>query len=78
MAKVLHVRLDDEVQKILDEILAVDHVSASEAVRSSIVSYASERRARQLRREAAELMQDDVDRKVVADTREFFGDLLDD
>lgn len=77
MSKLLHVRLDDEAHAALAAIQDHSAESASEAVRHALVSFARELRRRELAEEAAELMADTTDRRVVADTREFFGDVFD-
>ena len=72
--KAISVRLDAAAQSSL-EFLMRDGSSQSDAIRSALISAARTARYAQMEADAKRLADDPVDRALVAELQEFFGEL---
>ena len=72
--KAISVRLDTDAQRAL-EFLMRDGASQSDAIRSALVSAARADRHAQVEADAKRIANDPVDRAVIAEIQEFFGEL---
>jgi Arc/MetJ-type ribon-helix-helix transcriptional regulator len=72
--KAISVRLDTDAQRAL-EFLMRDGASQSDAIRSALISAARTDRHAQVEADAKRIANDPVDRAVIAEIQEFFGEL---
>jgi Arc/MetJ-type ribon-helix-helix transcriptional regulator len=72
--KAISVRLDTDAQRAL-EFLMRDGASQSDAIRSALNSAARADRHAQVEADAKRIANDPVDRAVIAEIQEFFGEL---
>ena len=72
--KAISVRLDAEAQRALDR-LTKDGASQSQAIRHALIRTAREIRREQIRADAERIGSDPHDLAVIAEIREFFGEL---
>jgi Arc/MetJ-type ribon-helix-helix transcriptional regulator len=72
--KAISVRLDTDAQRAL-EFLMRDGASQSDAIRSALISAARADRHAQVEADAKRIANDPVDRAVIAEIQEFFGEL---
>ncbi len=72
--KAISVRLDADTQRAL-KFLMREGVSQSDAIRSALISAARADRYAQMEADAKRIANDPVDRAVIADIQEFFGEL---
>ena len=72
--KAISVRLDAEAQRAL-KVLMRDGVSQSAAIRSALMNAARAERYAQMEADAERIANDPVDRAVIAELQEFFGEL---
>jgi hypothetical protein len=72
--KAISVRLDAAAQRAL-EFLRRDGVSQSVAIRSALLSAARAERYAQMEADAKRIANDPVDRALIAEIQEFFGEL---
>jgi hypothetical protein len=72
--KAISVRLDAEAQRALTFLMR-DGASQSDAIRSSLMSAARATRHAQMEADAKRIANDPVDRAVIAELQEFFGEL---
>ena len=72
--KAISVRLDAEAQRALDRLME-QGVSQSEAIRAALLTAARAERYAQMEADAKRIGDDPVDRAVIAEIQEFFGEL---